>query len=170
MIYLISSLILLFALTAVTVLESKKPSPVWKWLNLALSAAGLLTVILCCVIGESLISGSTQSETWMEWARDMFRQHYAVSLPVLGVLGGILLLSWLLSLTEKREKSHTGAFLRRAVGIPASAAILLLAPLYAFMTANDSVPLDTLILISGIGEALILRLLYALEGFFGRHK
>ncbi len=170
MIYLISALILIILLGTITVLESRKPSPLWKWLNLALSAAGILTVILCRVIADGLISSSGQSETWMEWARDMFRQHYTVSLPVLGILGGILLASWLLSLTEKRRKSVTGVFLRRTVGILASASLLLLAPMYAFMTANESVPMETLILISGMGEALILRIVYALEGFFGANK
>ena len=114
-----------------------------------------------------MISSSGQTETWIEWARDMFFEHYSVSFPVLMVLLGILLVSWLLSLSEKRRKSVTGMFLRRTVGILASCTLLLLAPLYAFTTENDIVPLETLILISGIGEAMIFRLVYALEGLFG---
>jgi len=127
-------------------------------------------VLFCRILAESMIDRSSQSETWMAWARDMFAQHYRVSLPVLGVLFGALLISWLLSLTEKRKKSVTALFLRRTVGVLASCALLLLAPLYAFMTSNEFVPLETLILVSGIGESLIFRLLYALEGFFGEKR
>lgn len=166
MIYLISALILTAALIGITVLETRKPSPVWKWLNLGLCFAGVLLVIICRTAAEAGISRSGQSETWMNWARDMFAQHYRVSLPVLLVLLGILLASFLLSLTDKRNRSAVPGFLRRTVGILASVLLLMLAPLYAFMTANEIVPLDIMILLSGIGEALILRLVYALEGFF----
>ena len=169
MIFLIFSAILTVFLIAVTVLEQKKPSRLWKWLNLALGACGVLTVLLCRIIGESMISSVFRTETWQSWARDMFAGHYSVSLPVLGVLGGILLISVLISLSEKK-KSVTGAFLRRSVGIPASAVLLLLALLYASVTANESVPLETLVFLSGVGEALILRLVYALEGFFGTDR
>ena len=169
MIFLVFSAILTVLLIAVTVLEQKKPSRLWKWLNLALGACGVLTVLLCRIIGESMISSVFRTETWQSWARDMFAGHYSVSLPVLGVLGGILLISVLISLSEKK-KSVTGAFLRRSVGIPASAVLLLLALLYASVTANESVPLETLVFLSGVGEALILRLVYALEGFFGTDR
>lgn len=169
MIFLVFSAILTVFLIAVTVLEQKKPSRLWKWLNLALGAGGVLTVLLCRIIGESMISSVFRTETWQSWARDMFAGHYSVSLPVLGVLGGILLISVLISLSEKK-KSVTGAFLRRSVGIPASAVLLLLALLYASVTANESVPLETLVFLSGVGEALILRLVYALEGFFGTDR
>lgn len=170
MIFLVFSAILTVFLIAVTALEQKKPSRLWKWLNLALGACGVLTVLLCRIIGESMISSVFRTETWQSWARDMFAGHYSVSLPVLGVLGGILLISVLISLSEKKKKSVTGAFLRRSVGIPASAVLLLLALLYASVTANESVPLETLVFLSGVGEALILRLVYALEGFFGTDR
>lgn len=166
MIYPISALLLALFLTAVTVLEHKKPSGIWKRINLGLFLAGILIVAVCRVTAGAMISSSGQTETWMEWAHDMLSQHYAISFPVLAVLSGILLVSWLLSLTEKRRRSTTGLFLRRTVGLLSSAALLLLAPLYAFMTENTSVPLETLILLSGIGEALMLRLTDALEGFF----
>lgn len=164
MIYLFFALLLTIGLTAITILENRSPSPVWSRLNLGLAAAGCVSVLLCRILAGSMISASGQSDTWNEWARDMFFQHYSVSLPVLLVLLGILLVSWLLSLSEKRKKSVTALFLRRTVGILASCTLLLLAPLYAFTTENNIVPLETLILISGIGEALIFRLVYALEG------
>ncbi|MBQ8186063.1 MAG: hypothetical protein IJ037_04230 [Clostridia bacterium] len=166
MIYLISAVFLTVFLAAVTVFERKKPSPCWKRINLGLFLAGVLLVVLCRVTAGVMISSSGQTETWMEWAHDMLAQHYAISFPVLLVLTGILLIAWLLSMTEKRRRSTVGLFLRRTVGILASVSLLLLAPLYAFMTENDSVPLEALILLSGIGEALILRLTDALEGFF----
>jgi len=104
MIYLLSALILLILLIAVTVLESSRPSPFWKWLNLGLTGSGVIIVFLCHVIGNRMIAGSAQTEMWMAWAKDMLAQHYTISLPLLGVLGGILLLSWTLSLSEKRHK------------------------------------------------------------------
>ncbi|MBQ2727381.1 MAG: hypothetical protein IJF78_16895 [Clostridia bacterium] len=167
MIYLITALLLTAALIGITVLETRKPSTVWKWLNLILCSAGVLIVIICRTAAEAGVSRSGQSETWMSWARDMFAQHYRVSLPVLLVLLGILVIAFLLSLPDKRNRSAVPGFLRRTVGILASVLLLMMAPLYAFMTANEIVPLDTLILLSGIGESLILRLVYALEGFFG---
>ena len=166
MIFLVSLPFFAAVLACITILERKKPSPHWKRLNLALALSGVLIVLLCRILAGVLIGSSEQSETWMTWAHDMLSQHYVISLPVLFTLTGILLAAWLLSLTEKRRRSTVGFILRRTVGILASSVLFLLAPMYAFMTENEFVPLDLLIVISGFGEALIVRIIDALEAFF----
>ena len=64
------------------------------------------------------------------------------------------------------QKKKIGKFqikIRKIFSVVSSAAVLTLAVIYAPIIANKIFPLDVLVFIAGIGQALAMRLTYVLE-------
>ncbi len=166
--YVIFSVLLTLALAALTVSgETKRgrssPRTLFR-ANLALSAAGLLLLAGTFVVARTSVFGGNFDAEFTEWAWNMLAVYYRLSLVPFAVFFGITAVSLVLAMAEgNRRPARFGdapSFkfcLSLAVTVVFSAVMLLLAPMYAFMTVNESVALENFVLLTGIGEALLLR-------------
>ncbi len=165
MTYLPVALILGAVLMALTAVGKLRPD--WyKPLILVNGMVGLVGVSLALgvhFVAESQLGSETLTVAFRSWAKDMYGIWYQIALPVFGVLFGILLCAALLALGEKRGKKDYAPAMRMILSCAASVIMLILAPFYGFMTANETLPLYQYILWSGIGLALAFRLTCALE-------
>ena len=128
--------------------------------DLILGIAGVLLLSLCFAVGMILTGRGNDTG---EWARDMFLEYYRIAGPA---LAGLLLILCFASLcTAASPKLQKGLFPRFRVWVNpvCSALFLLLTPFYAALTVNPHVPIHILILLSGLGAALVFRLLLPLE-------
>lgn len=165
MIYASIAVIISAFLIFLTFLGEKKPQYSRHFIiaNVIMSFVGTAaSFIIYFAVRNSVFSG-IYDETWSEWAWDMFTLFYSISLPVLGILLGILIVSSLLSIFTERKKGGTFPKVRVMAATASSIVMLILAPAYGFMTQNDVVPLYRYILASGIAQALVFRIVFAIE-------
>ncbi len=125
--------------------------------NFAFAVGGLLTVCITYLIARSQIYGGSFDEAFTEWAWDMFAVYFQISLPVLAVLVVIAAVSFLVAVFDPKQRAGMPMKLRLSVTIVFSVVMLMLAPMYSFMTVNDNVPIDVYVLATGVGEAFLMR-------------
>jgi hypothetical protein len=116
-----------------------------------LSAVGIIARI-------SIFGGSFDPE-WTDWAWGRMVVYYRISLLIVGILLGFLLLSFLLGRLDPKQETHTRHLMRIAVSTASSILILLVTPFYAYMLQNTALPLVEYVLFSGVGQALLFRLI-----------
>lgn len=165
MIYAFIAVIISAFLIFLTFLGEKKP----QFSRHLIIANALLSFIGCAastviyfVVKKTVFSGGYDT-SWTEWAWDMFTLFYSISLPVIGVLLGILLLSSLISIFTVQKKGDSSPKIRVMAATASSIVMQILAPAYGFMTQNDTVPLYGYILLSGISQALVFRIVFVIE-------
>ncbi len=148
-----------------TVTAERHPDRIKKYrlINLSLGSIGIIVLLATMFIGSALIDGSGQSDSWISWAFDMFSIYFKISISVFVFMLVILLLTTLLSIFDKKTRGGYPEKIRLITSIAASVILLLITFLYSPATENDYLPLDVLIVISGIAEAFAMRLTYALE-------
>ncbi len=136
------------------------------FINLALAAGGVLIVGVAFFLANHAVFHSGFDAEFSEWAWDMLTVYYQLSLIPMAVFFGIGTLSFLIAAADPKQCTGFPLKLRLSVMVTFSAVLLMLAPMYSFMTVNEQVALDACILFTGCGEALILRAPLLLE--YGR--
>lgn len=132
-------------------------------LNLTLAAlAAIVGVFAPFLLRRQLFAGNYDEE-WTAWAWDAFTLYLKTTLPLcLILLVGICAATILSALTERKN----GAFfatVRRLSALAASALSLFLAAFYSAMAETENAPVHICILIFGVCEALLFRLIDATE-------
>ncbi len=165
MLYFIVLPAVLILFVLLTVRAEKQPEKLKKYrlVNFILGASGILTLATVFMIGLVSIKNSDSTESWHSWAFDMFTIYFKISLPLLTLLLGTLLLTALISMFDKKTRGGYPEKIRLITSIAASSLLMLIAFFYSPVTENDGLPLDVMIVISGIAEAFAMRLTYALE-------
>ena len=130
---------------------------VFFYTNLALSGAGAVLVLGTLIAARQTIFGSGFDAEFAGWAWDMLGVYYRLSLIPLAVFLGVSALSCVVAAADPKQRSGFPLKLRLSAALVFSLVLLFLAPLYSFMTVNEKVALDIYILLTGFGEALILR-------------
>ncbi|MBE6541638.1 MAG: hypothetical protein E7672_04245 [Ruminococcaceae bacterium] len=126
---------------------------------------GALTFTSVFFIVKHLIFSIKDDQEFVEWAWDMFTLYYSISLPVFLVLILVLLLSVLLSIFQDPKRGSSSPVIRVMAATASSVLMLLIAPCYGFMTDNQIISIYPYILVSGLAEALIFRIVFVLEYF-----
>ena len=165
MIYIIISLIIIAALIYLTVAASKKSAKLRKYrlINILLGSLGALTVIGSYLTGYLLINNSKNDPEWASWASDMFNIYFDLTVKVLLILLIAVIVSSLLSLTNKKSRGGFFRKIRLITPIAISALLLIITYFYAPATSNTVLPLQVFVYLAGIGEALVMRFAYAIE-------
>lgn len=134
------------------------------WINLGISAAGVLLAAVTFFCARSAVFGGGFDAEFTEWAWDMLAVYYRLSMIPFAAFLAISALAGLTAVLEGEKKhgrygltSSVKLRLFLAVTVVFSAVMLLLAPLYAFMTVNENVPLERYVLLTGFAEALAMR-------------
>lgn len=158
------TLVFIFLTVAGETGRGKNCPHVFFWTNFGFSAAGILLAAVTFLCARSGVFGSGFDAEFVEWAWDMLKVYYQLSLIPCAVFLVISALSCFIAVlegTRKRTRHGTGlsAKLRLclAVTVVFSVVMLFLAPMYAFMTVNESVALDRFVFLTGFAEALIMR-------------
>ena len=131
--------------------------------NLGLAGGGLLFLLTGVLMVRKNIFHSGLDAEFSEWAWDMMKVYYQLSMIPLAVFLVIGCLAFLPALADPKQRTGFPLKLRLSVTVVFSAVLLLIAPMYAFMTVNEQVVLDVYILLTGIGEALLLRVPLLIE-------
>lgn len=134
--------------------------------NLALSGAGAVLVIAVAAIARMNIFGGGFDADFSGWAWDMLAVYYRLSLIPFAVFFVLSVVSFLIAAAEPKQRTGFPLKLRLSVTVVFSIVMLLLAPMYSFMTVNEKVALDAYVLLTGSGEALLLRAPFLIE--YGR--
>ncbi len=144
--------------------------------NLALSAAGLLGVILVPLIARAMVFGGNHTEEWKSWAWDAFSLFLKTTLPFLGISLLLICLTMLVTVLAERSSAADrkrrvfSAVIRQAFSMAASVLFLLLAPFYSVMAETDEAMLHVLILLFGVAEAMLMRLTLLFEALVGKNR
>jgi len=136
------------------------------FVNLALASGGVLLLAGTFFAARSTITGGGFDEEFIGWAWDMFAVFFRLSLIPTAFFFIIALLSCFVAAFDRKQRSGFPLKLRLSSFVVFSLIPLLLAPMYSFMTVNESVALDSYVLLTGIGEALLLRAPFLIE--YGR--
>lgn len=135
--------------------------------DLLLGIAGILLLSLSFGVGMLLTGRDNDTG---EWARSMFLAYYKAAVPLLLLFCFVLAMASLGALSSPRLKKGLLPRLRVWANLSASALFLLLTPFYASVTVKQHVYIHLLILVSGVGAALLFRLLLPLEYRAGREN
>ena len=87
----------------------------------------------------------------------MFTVFFRLSLIPTAVFLVVALLACLVTVFDRKQRTGFPLKLRLSALLLFSIIPLLLAPMYSFLTVNESVALDSYVLLTGIAEALLLR-------------
>jgi len=163
MIYTVIALLILMFLIWFTVRDSKiSPKIAWKG-NLFLTCIGILLYIAVFLFLILQLSQDTMDADYAAWAWNAVFVFLELSLVPLAIFLFITCFSALSAIWDKKYRSKNARITRYSCSLCCSAAMLLLAPYYSFMTENTQVPLEICILLLGIADALILRCMFLLE-------
>lgn len=125
--------------------------------NLALTSVGALLLVCTFIIAKGAITSGGFDAEFSGWAWDMFSFFYILSLILTAVFLGIAVLACLVAVFDRKQRAGFPLKVRLSVLVVFSLIPMLLAPMYSFMTVNESVALDSYVLLTGIGESLLLR-------------
>ncbi len=165
MIFIIISLIIIAAYIYLTAATSKKSAKLktYRLINASLGILGALIVIGSYLIGYLSINNSKNDPEWACWAGDMFNIYFDLTIKVLLILLAAVIVSSLLSLTNKKSQGGFFRKIRLITPIAISAILLVITYFYAPATDNAVLPLHVFIYFAGIGESLVMRFAYAVE-------
>ena len=136
--------------------------------NLVLSAVGGLMIAAVFFLARHDVFRNGMDPEFSGWAWDMLSVYYQLSLIPTAVFFGIGILSFLTAAADPKQRTGFPHKLRLSVTVTFSAVVLFLAPMYSFMTVNEQVALENYVLLTGCGEALLLRAPLLLE--YGRRR
>ncbi len=127
------------------------------FINLVFAVTGVVLIAAALFMARNGICGGGLDAEFSEWAWDMLAVYYQLSLIPLAVFIVISTLSCFIAVFERKQRAGFPLKLRLSVVVVFSVVMLLLAPMYSFMTVNEKVALDLYVLLTGFGEALVLR-------------
>lgn len=167
MVYLFFALLLFFGiliLTAAGENEKGRAKPRFFFLvNLAASAAGgILAAVTLLSARYSIFRDGFDAE-FSGWAWDMLTVYCRLSYLPAAVFLGIGILSFVFAAADPKQRTGFSMKVRLASMVTFSGVLLLLPPMYAFLTVNDQLPLDVYILLTGIAQALLMRAPFLIE-------
>ncbi len=125
--------------------------------NLVLASGGVLLFACTFWAARSTIFGGDFDAEFAGWAWDMLAFYYSLSLPPTAVFFGLAVLACIVAVFDRKRRTGFSLKLRLSVLVVFSIIPLFLAPMYSFMTVNETVALESYVLLTGIGEALLLR-------------
>jgi len=165
MIFIIISVILIAALIYLTVAASKNQKKIdtYRTINTVLGILGVLTVIGSYFTGYLSINSAKNDPEWASWAGDMFYVFFDLTARVYIILFFAVIISSLLSLTNKKSRGGFFSKIRIITPVAISALLLLITYFYAQVTKNDILPIHVFVYIAGVGEAMAMRLVYTVE-------
>ncbi len=159
--YLFFAILLAFVFLILTVFgetgRGKNHSRTLFLTNLALTCGGILLLACTFLSARSAITGGGFDAEFAGWAWDMLSFYYMLSLIPTAVFLGIAVLACLVAVFDRKQRAGFPQKVRLSVLVVFAIIPLFLAPMYSFMTVNESVALDSYVLLTGIGEALLLR-------------
>lgn len=125
-------------------------------INFTLFALGVVFLICSYCIGQSKINSYSADIEYFSWANDFFNLYYDLSMLPFVILFAINLAASVISIFDPRQARPVPRILRKVVSL-ASSLLMLILPYYGLFTQNENIPLYIYIMISGIGQALIMR-------------
>ena len=163
MIYCIISAVLLALLIFCAIIFARKKSKSKSLIiNFSLFALGILLIILSLILALCSLKANASDAEWCAWASDMMNFYYTISLSAFFVL---FLSGLIASGVEKADRGKRNGKSRklRIVLSAVSSVFLLLLTMFGFFIMNKYVHLETFVLISGVGQALSMRLIDAID-------
>ncbi|MBE6626849.1 MAG: hypothetical protein E7628_06700 [Ruminococcaceae bacterium] len=159
MIYTIIILLITAVLISLSVLTEKKPdlTRTMMFLNLSLSVIGAALIVLAHILATTKMNHFASNAGFHSWVSDYYQLYYLISLPAFILLFISNTVAALVNPIEKRKMKRISQILRLTVSI-ASSVLLLLLPYYGLITQNNQLQIYVYIMMSGIGQALIIRL------------
>ena len=159
MIYTIIIVLITALLITLSVLAEKKQNLTRSilYINLILSIFGVTLIICAHLIANSKLNLYLYDEAFHSWASDFYELYYLISFPAFILLFVTNTLAALVRPTEGKKGKYISKLLRIIVSI-ASSVLLLIIPYYGLFTQNNNLKLYIYIMISGVGQALIIRL------------
>jgi len=161
MMYTVFATALSAAFIVLTIAPLRKPSlrKACAAVDLILTLLGAVLLAASAVIARLSITRGDFEAEWADWAWGRMVVYYRFSFLITGILLGILLLSLLLGRLEPKQETSTRHLMRIAASTASSLLILLITPFYAYMLQNTALPLVEYVLFSGVGEALLFRVI-----------
>ena len=165
MINIIISILIIVGFITLSILGDKNPKKItaYKNVNLIFGIVGIILFAGAYFFGRFTITSVSRDATWVEWAGNMFGIYFSLALPLFAICLGAITIYYLISLVQKKKIGNFQIKIRKIFSLVSSAAMLTLAVIYAPIIANKIFPLDVLVFIAGIGQALAMRLTYVLE-------
>ena len=159
MMYTIIIFLITAALITLTIFSEKKAKycRAFMYVNLALAVLGVALIIAAHVVATNQINQFYSESGFYSWASDFYELYYLISFPAFILLFITNVLAAIVSPTGGKNGKNVSKILRLIVSITSSVLLLLL-PYYGLFTQNNSLKLYIYIMISGVGQALIIRL------------
>ncbi|MBE6616321.1 MAG: hypothetical protein E7627_00035 [Ruminococcaceae bacterium] len=164
MIYTLVVVFVAVLLLALTILQGKyKNQPkVFLYINLSLFIIGVALMAVSYIIGIDGINSIDNEPDLHSWAKDFLDLYYDISFVPFALLLIINLIASILGIYVTKYQTPISKILRYTVSI-FSSILLLLIPFYGYFTLNDSIPLLLYMALSGIGQALTMRIANVVE-------
>lgn len=161
--YIIVS-ILLYLCFAVMTAARRKHSELTKPLMLADVAVSVVGICLSLVSYLLMTRvDSTLDTDFIDWTRDMTDMFFKIDIPLFTVLACCLFIPAFLAWFEKKNRTGFSLVIRQAASVFAPAFILIFGGFYSMITQNTMTATDTYIRLFTIGEALVFRMINAVE-------
>ena len=159
MMYTVIIFLITATLITLTVLSEKKAAyqRVFMYINLALAVLGVAMIITAHVVATNQINLYYSDAGFYSWASDFYELYYLITFPAFILLFVTNTIAALVSPSEGKTGKNISKLLRIIVSI-ASSVLLLIIPYYGLFTQNNNLKLYIYIMISGVGQALIIRL------------
>jgi len=107
--------------------------------NLVLSAAGAVFILTAFLLARYRIFGGAFDAEFTGWAWDMLAVYYRLSLIPCVVFLAVSALACLVAAADPKQRNGFPLKLRLSVTVVFSVVMLLLAPMYSFVTVNGKV-------------------------------
>ncbi len=165
MMYTVFAVALSAALIVLTVTPLRKPEKRKRiaLLDGILATLGGILLIAVGILARLSLSDESLDAEWVVWAWGRLVVYYKLSLLAVGGILGFLLLSLFVGRLDPKHETPTRPLMRISVSLASSILFLLVTPFYAYMLQNTALPMVEYVLFSGIGEALLFRLIPALS-------
>ena len=146
------------ALIALTVFAEKKPNcaRMLMYINLILALLGAVMTVASHALATTEIDRFLTDVEFHSWISDFYDLYYLIALPAFILLFLTNTVAALVGLYDKKQK-RIAKLLRPAVSV-ASSVLLMILPYYGLITENSRIRIYVYIMLSGIGQALIIRL------------
>ncbi len=169
--YTILAILLAAGLILLTVLGAraggKRTEKRFLFMELILAGSALLAGGLTPPITHGMIFGGDGSAEWMGWAWDAFVLFVKTTLPF--TLSALLLMiaTVLVTVFTQKKARVFSAVVRQTASLAVSVLLLFLSPFYSAMAETDGATVHIAILVFGVCEALLMRLVFVCERALG---
>ena len=131
--------------------------------ELLLSGLALIMGGVTPLLIHKVIYGGDGTGEWMDWAWDAFVLFVKTTLPF--TFGALLLMIVTVFVTVFSQKKQNifSSVVRQAASVAVSVVLLFLASFYSAMAETDGAEVHMAILVFGVAEALLMRLVFVCE-------